>query len=305
MHVSNDNGPFEDLVLDLGLETKSGNPEGGRASPSASEIHGVMPRYLTYGQVNNLITPAQELFLAHACRKGDKEAKRTLIEGNLRLVVSIAKNFKGRGLDLEDLIAEGNLGLMQAIERFDPDKGYKLSTYATPWIRKAISRAIENCSRSIRIPVYQQEILGRIRKAQSELTNELAREPTTEEISKRVDCPSSNVQELLLAGLPILSLDSPVTDTGGTIGDILAVETQDQGMLTSISSSQSVNEIIAALPNNMKAVIEMRYGLGGRSPMKFKEIAQETGLSPTYVRKLNEQALRVLNNSLTRDLYSN
>src|SRR5256885_2905632 len=243
-----------------------------------------------------LLTAEQEVELAKKIEQGDLSAKEQMINSNLRLVISIARKYQGQGLSLGDLIQEGMLGLIRAVEKFDWRKGFKFSTYATLWIRQAIQRGLENTSRTIRLPVHVAQRSRKVGRIERELTTKLGHEPTDEEIADAADLPLEDVIEIRKADRAVVSLDKPVGDDGDTsFGDLLAIETApvDEEVHEAISS-QTLLDAIAELPEQERNVIEMRFGAGDTEPQTLSQAGRKLGVSTERARQIEERALRRL-----------
>ena len=246
---------------------------------------------------HKLLTAAEEVTLAKAIERGDPVAKRRMIESNLRLVVSIAKGYRGLGVPFLDLIQEGTLGLNRAVEKFDWRRGYKFSTYATWWIRQAVQRGVANKSRTIRIPVHILERETKIARAERELVAELERQPTDEEISKRSKLPIKQVREVRKAARAVTSLDKPLgDDSDSSLGDIVATHEHDfEEELHVGLTEETLRRAIAELPEREQDVLKLRYGMNGdEDPKSLDEIGRRLGLTRERVRQIEAQALRRL-----------
>src|SRR5579862_3897474 len=244
-----------------------------------------------------LLTAAEEVELAKRIERGDKEAKDLLINSNLRLVVSIAKRYQGHGLSLLDLIQEGIIGLIRAVEKFDWRRGYKFSTYATWWIRQAVQRGVANKSRTIRIPVHIVEREQKIARAERELTLKLERAPTDEEVAKGAKLSLKHVREVRRAARAVASLDKPLGNEGDTsFGDIVATHPTDVEEEVVVGLSETLlRAAVGKLPEREQKVIKLRYGMNGdRDPMSLEKIGQELGLTRERVRQIETQALERL-----------
>ena len=243
-----------------------------------------------------LLTPAEEIELAKRIEKGDLAAKDRMINSNLRLVVANARRYQGQGLALGDLIQEGMLGLIRAVEKFDWRKGFRFSTYATLWIRQAIQRGLENTSRTIRLPVHVAQRSRKVGRIERELTTKLGHEPTDEEIADAADLPLADVIEIRKADRAVVSLDKPVGDDGDTsFGDLLAIETApvDEEVQEKLRS-ETLLSAIAELPEPERNVIEMRFGAGDQEPQTLSQAGKKLGVSTERARQLEERALRKL-----------
>ncbi|MEJ5250909.1 MAG: sigma-70 family RNA polymerase sigma factor [Armatimonadota bacterium] len=244
-----------------------------------------------------LLTPEEEVELAQRVARGDEEAKTRLIESNLRLVVSIARRYASRGVPLPDLIQEGNLGLIRAVEKFDWRRGYRFSTYATWWIRRAIARAIINQGRSIRIPVYVAEIIQKVVKTSNLLRQELQRDPTTEEVARALKMSPRRVEEVMRVAQEPVSLETPVGEKdNSTIGDF--VEAEDIAHPTDVISAMIRREQIEAILSNLTdreaEVVRMRYGLIDGYARTLEEVGQELGVTRERVRQIELRAIKKL-----------
>jgi len=249
-----------------------------------------------------LLTLEQETALARRILKGDEEARQHMIQANLRLVVRIAKDYDGFGLPLMDLISEGNFGLIKAVERFDPDKGGKLSTYAAWWIKQAIKRALASNGKTIRLPVHMVDRIATMRRVSNQLAKELEREPTNEEIAQAMDLPLSKVVHMKSVANRAASLDQPVGEDGdATLGDLVKDESARSPFenLRGKSDLTEIAEMLAHLDPREAEVITLRFGLGGESPLTLEEVGAKFKLTRERVRQLQQSALMQLRRMMT------
>lgn len=244
-----------------------------------------------------LLTAEEEVELAKKIEKGSLQARKKLIQSNLRLVVSIAKRYVGRGLTFLDLIQEGNQGLMRAVEKYDWRRGYKFSTYATWWIRQAVTRAIADQARTIRIPVHMIETINKLYRVSRKLMQDLDREPTPEEIAAEMDLPVERIREILKISQATTSLEKPVGDEGDSLlGDFI----QDTTHPTPYDSAskqllkENIKDVLGTLSEREAKVLKMRFGLDGYKPMTLEDVGREFGVTRERVRQIEAKALRKL-----------
>ena len=248
------------------------------------------------GQIK-LLTLEEESELADRILDGDEEAKRILAEANLRLVVSIAKRYVGRGMLFLDLIQEGNIGLMKAVEKFDVSKGYKFSTYATWWIRQAITRAIADQARTIRVPVHMVETINKLARVQRQLTLELNREPSEEELAKKIGMPVEKIREVYKIAQEPVSLETPIGEEDDShLGDFIKDERNmsPEEYATNEMLKQEISNVLLTLTEREEKVIRLRFGLEDGKSRTLEEVGQKFGVTRERIRQIEAKALRKL-----------
>jgi RNA polymerase primary sigma factor len=246
-------------------------------------------------RVYPLLTAAEEVDLAKRIERGDLQAKERMINSNLRLVVAQARRYQGHGLSMEDLVQEGMLGLIRAVEKFDWRRGFKFSTYGTLWIRQAIQRGLQNHGRTIRLPVHVAQQQVKLRKLESELSGRLSREPTDEELAEVAEMPLDQVVELRELNRSLTSLDQPVGDEDTAFGDLLPSDRPDpHEEVAKADRDQRVNALVAHLPEGERDVIRLRFGLSGEEPLTLRQTGVELGITPERARQLEERGLNRL-----------
>src|SRR6266568_7253087 len=250
-----------------------------------------------------LLTPQQEVELAGKIKKGDAEARERMINSNLRLVVTIAHDYANLGLPLLDLISEGNIGLMKAVERFDPAKGGKLSTYAAWWIKQSIKRALANQSKTIRLPVHLVDKVAKVRRVSVQMSDELGREPTDDELGEEIGIPSDKVARLKSVGIRPASLDAPIGDDDSTeFGEMIGDEEAQTPfeLLRDKNLRGEVDGLIEVLDDREKKIISQRFGLDGGQPKTLEDVSKDFGVTRERIRQLQNITLAKLRRALSK-----
>ncbi len=269
-----------------------------RASERPSETPELIPSYFAHIDKGKLLTHAEEIDLSKRAKAGDKRARQRLIEKNLRLVVSVAKKYRGMGLPFEDLIQEGNIGLMKAVEKFDPDRGWRFSTYATWWVRQAVQRAVADKGRTIRVPVHMGEKIRKMARAYNELSSELEREPTDAEVAEQLGWGVEDVRDVKDAMPDATSLNQPLgsdadaSEIGEFVEDERASDTP--GAVIGEMEIGWLKEAVETLPERHRHVLVKRYGLGDEETATLAALSDELGISRERVRQLQREAERML-----------
>jgi len=284
-------------------EAKTPAPETAQPfEPEVSRGDSLQLYLREIGQVK-LLTPAEEIVLAKRIKRGDKSAREHMIKANLRLVVKIARDYENLGLPLLDLINEGNIGLMKGVERFDPRKGAKLSTYASWWIKQAIKRALANQSKTIRLPVHVVDKVAHIRRAEMRLREALDREPTDEEVAEELGLDARRVRRYRQASRAPVSLDAPIGDDDtDRVSEVVADPnaTLPSEQLSYESDNALVQEILATLPQRERDILAMRFGLADGKERTLEEVGERFGVTRERIRQIQEQALKTIRKTMEK-----
>lgn len=286
----------EDITFNLKTGTNDIN-DNEMLGSDAYAVDDPVKMYLKEIGFIPLLTPEEEIDLAIRTSKGDEKAKKRLTEANLRLVVSIAKRYLGRGMHFLDLMQEGNLGLIKAVEKFDYSKGFKFSTYATWWIRQAITRAIADQARTIRIPVHMVETMNKVRRVSGQMLHNNGQEPSVEEVAEELNITPDKVKEVMKASQDPMSLDSPVGEEDDShLGDFI----QDSDALAPVESAsqmmlrEELLEVLDTLTPREERVLRMRFGITDGQPRTLEEVGREFNVTRERIRQIEAKALRKL-----------
>jgi RNA polymerase primary sigma factor len=261
------------------------------------EAQDVLTQYLGRVRGGRLLDAGEEKALARRVRGGDMRARQKLIESNLRLVISIAKKYRGRGVPFEDLIQEGNAGLIRAVEKFDPEMGNRFSTYATWWIRQAVTRAVADHARTVRLPAHVVDALYRLRRAENALSIELGRDATEEELVERLGVKPEEARRLREVSQPISSINAKINaEEGSEFGELLPDERSgdDYARVEVGQWELALVEAVKSLPEREARIIEMRHGLDGSDTLTLREVSEELGISQERARQVEIKALRTI-----------
>jgi RNA polymerase primary sigma factor len=269
-----------------------------RGQERPSETPDLIPGYFAHIDKGKLLTHAEEVDLSKRAKAGDKRARQRLIEKNLRLVVSVAKKYRGMGLPFEDLIQEGNIGLMKAVEKFDPDRGWRFSTYATWWVRQAVQRAVADKGRTIRVPVHMGDKIRKMARAYNEISAEKEREPADEEVAERLGWTAEQVRDVKGAMPDATSLNQTLSSDrdSSEIGELIEDERASEVAGTVIGEMEIdwLAEAVEQLPERHRHVLIKRYGLGDEQTATLAQLSEELGISRERVRQVQREAERML-----------
>jgi RNA polymerase primary sigma factor len=276
---------------------KSSTLEAQERGEVMMEAQDILTQYLGRVRGGRLLDAQEEKDLSRRAHAGDGRARQRLIESNLRLVISIAKKYRGRGVPFEDLIQEGNAGLIRAVEKFDPEMGNRFSTYATWWIRQAVTRALADHGRTVRLPAHVVDALYRLRRAENSLSLELGRDATEEELAERLDVRPEEARRLREVGQPVSSINARMNaEEGSEMGELLPDERsgEDYARVEAGQWELTLVEAVRSLPEREAKVLEMRHGLDGSETRTLREVSEELGISQERARQVEIKALRTI-----------
>jgi len=294
--------------VDASKAVKAKKPKATASKPKGRPAEADATRlYLSEIGASPLLSAEEEVHYARMAQRGEEAGRKRMIESNLRLVVKIARRYMNRGLALLDLIEEGNLGLIRAVEKFDPERGFRFSTYATWWIRQTIERAIMNQTRTIRLPIHVVKEMNVYLRAARKLTQELSHEPSPEDVARMLDKPIENVKRMMGLNERVTSIDTPLgRDSDATVVDSIRDEGQNDpaGVLQNDDVSSRIDGWLNQLNDKQREVVERRFGLHGYEISTLEEVGNEIGVTRERVRQIQIEALRRLREVLERDGYS-
>ena len=274
------------------------NATNKRRQERGSETPDLIPGYFARIDKGNLLSHDEERSLSRRAKNGDVAARQRLVEKNLRLVVSVAKKYRGMGLPFEDLIQEGNIGLMKAVEKFDPERGWRFSTYATWWIRQAVQRAVADKGRTIRVPVHMGDKIRKMARAYNELSLELERDPTDEEVAERLGWTPNEVRDVKSAMPDASSLNQPLSSDGDSseLGELIEDEraSDTAGTVMRDMETEGLGAAIEKLPERQRHVLVRRYGLDAQDPATLAQLSDEMGVSRERIRQLQREAEQMI-----------
>ncbi|AHY46246.1 sigma70-ECF: RNA polymerase sigma factor, sigma-70 family [Rubrobacter radiotolerans] len=282
----------------MATKSRSTRTKNTQTFDRIGETPDLIPGYFARIDKGQLLTHAEEIDLSERAKKGDRRARQRLIEKNLRLVVSVAKKYRGYGLPFEDLIQEGNIGLMKAVEKFDPDRGFRFSTYATWWIRQAVQRAVADKGRTIRVPVHMTEKIRKMARTYNELSALLNREPTDEEVAEKLEWPVEEVRDVKGSMPDATSLNQRMSsdDDASEIGEFVEDEkaSDTAGVVAREMETGVLRQAVEKLPERNRHVLIRRYGLDGQDSATLAQLSDELGVSRERVRQLQREAERMI-----------